>query len=469
MSKSVLNIILVLLLFAISDAKAQQVPFYNHYMTNPVVYNPAFAGLDDNLNIYLTRGQRYMGVGTGAVENTLSLEGKFFIPNSGFGLFVGHQSAGPLNQLSVKMDYAYHVKFGEEHSLGLGVSVGYLENRLRTDQFNILHEQDPFLLGMRNFKPSFDLNAGLLYRFNHLRVGFSIPQIIGNKVKFSDEKTRGYYTLARHMLATASYDFIFPSMEDVTLTPHALLRFVPGAPMQYDFALQVAYKNIGWFSTTYKSDYAVQFNLGFHILKQLHVGYSYEWVVGSAKNYYSGVNHEFLLGYSFNMKKPEVQIRVETQKVEVPDSSVIKENEELRRQLKAKEDLERRLREELALKKEIEAEESINKVDTVYEEEIDRSSVVSSFDNQTFINVDGTDAPHGYYVVVGVYSDMNNLRNSMENLRATYPDVYYIINTEKHNYNYIIIKYTLNLNEALKTWRDYANSTGDKVWILDYK
>lgn len=467
MNKIVLNIVLVSLFLCLNNLNAQQVPFYNHYKANPVVYNPAYAGLDGNFNAFITRGQRYTGIGTGAVDNTFSIEGKFFIPNSGFGLFVGHQSAGALSQLGAKMTYSYRVQFGEDHNLGLGISAGYLENRIRTDQFNVMHEHDPFLEGIRDYRPSFDMNAGLVYKNKDLQIGFSIPQVLGNKVKFAKNKSRGFYTLARHMLLTSSYDFRFNAIDKLILTPYALLRFVPGAPIQYDIAAQLKYENIGWFSTTYKSDYAVQFNLGFHIFKHLHIGYSYEWVVGSSKNYYSGVNHEFLLGYTFKTGKSETK-RVEIE-IEVPDPNTVKENEELKRQLKekeeqlqAKEELERKLREQLE-------EEQKKAINAVKKEVEDRGDFIQTGGDYKFIEVNGSDAPNGYYVVIGVYSEKNNLNKNLEEVRQSYSNSYYIINTKKNNYNYIVIQYTLDREEALKIYQDYSNSTGKKVWILEYK
>src|SRR5690554_2348924 len=101
--------ILIGLCFVIT-ANAQQVPFYNHHIINPVVLNPAYAGASGDMNAYITRGQRYMGYGSGAINNALSLEGAFVIPNSGFGLFVGQQSIGIQTQLSAQLSRS------EEHT-----------------------------------------------------------------------------------------------------------------------------------------------------------------------------------------------------------------------------------------------------------------------------------------------------------------------------------------------------------------
>lgn len=461
MNKGNIISFLVGLIFIVS-ANAQQIPFYNHHIINPVVLNPAYAGASGDMNAYITRGQRYMGYGSGAINNALSLEGAFVIPNSGFGLFVGQQSVGIQSQLSAQLSYSYMLKIKEDHKISLGLSGGYLDNRLRTEEINVLHEADPFLFGMKSYRPTYDFNFGLAYEWKSLKLGVSVPQLVGNKVKFSKENTRGYYSLARHIMGTASYDLKFASMPKLTLMPHALVRYVVGAPVQYDITAHAEYADLGWVSATYKSDYAVQFNLGFHILKSLHVGYSYEVVIGSFKNYYSGVNHEFLLGYTFKGGKEKEVVR----RVEVPDPALQRENEELRRKLKAKEDeLERRLKE--AVEKQL--EKAI--IDSV-KAEMHRDAVARNefrdATNHHFEEVDGSESPAGYYVIIGVFSEDINIDKNTARMKRVFPNTYHVIN-RMNDYGYVVIHYTKDKDSAYNALKKYRTDIDKEVWILNYK
>lgn len=432
---------------------AQQVPYYNFNMTNPVVYNPAYSGASGDINAYVTRGQRYMGYGSGAINNMLSLEGKFFIPNSGFGLLVGQESIGIMSRLKARLSYAYHLKLGNDHKLSLGVSGGYLDNRIRTNKINVMQKEDPYLVGIKSYRPTYDFNFGIAYKWKGLKIGLSVPQLIGNKVKFSKENTRGYYSLARHFMGTAGYTFHFSSVPKLSLTPHALVRYIIGAPIQYDGSVRVDYKNIGWLSATYKSDYAVQFNLGFHIFKDLHVGYSYEYIFGSFKNYYTGVNHEFLLGYTFKggTKEKEVIKRVE---VEVPDSSLIDENERLKNELKEA------LRKKNAVKDSLLAER---------QKELEDKNEFREAKNHHFVEKDKSESPAGYYVVVGVYSKDKNVTKNMRRAKEVFPDSYYVTNTI-NSYTYVTIYYSKDdKEEAIDALEKYKDEVGKDVWILSYK
>ncbi|HZH87536.1 MAG TPA: PorP/SprF family type IX secretion system membrane protein [Brumimicrobium sp.] len=455
--------ILIGLCFVIT-ANAQQVPFYNHHIINPVVLNPAYAGASGDMNAYITRGQRYMGYGSGAINNALSLEGAFVIPNSGFGLFVGQQSIGIQTQLSAQLSYSYMLKIKEEHNLSFGLSAGYLDNRIRLEEINVLQESDPFLMGMKNYRPTYDFNFGVAYHWDKLKLGLSVPQLVGNKVKFSKENTRGYYALARHIMGTASYDLRFASLPKLTLTPHGLVRYVVGAPIQYDVTAHLDYEDLGWVSATYKSDYAVQFNLGFHILKDFHVGYSYEVVVGSFKNYYSGVNHEFLLGYTFKGRNDrEVVRRVE---VQVPDPALQRENEELKRQLKAKEDeLERRLKEVLDKNIEQTVKDSVNA--QIHRDAVERNEFREA-KNHHFVEVDGSESPAGYYVVIGVFSEDKNVDKNTGRMKKIFPNTYHVIN-KMNEYSYVVIHYTKDIESAYNALKKYRTEVQEEVWILNYK
>jgi type IX secretion system PorP/SprF family membrane protein len=463
------NILTSLLsVLCIFQLQAQQVPFYNHNILNPVVFNPAYAGANGHVNAYVVRGQRYMGFGTGAINNSLSIDGDFFVKNLGVGLLVGNQSIGIFNQLNAVLSLAYKINFGEEHNLRFGVSGGYMDNRLRTSEINVMQVNDPYILGMSNYSPSYNFNFGLAYQWKGLKIGLSVPQLIGNKVKFVKGGTRGYYTLARHFMGTVSYDFKFKNVDGLTLTPYFLARYVIGAPFQYNATARIDYEKIGWFSATYKSDYSVQFNLGFHILKCLHIGYSYELVIGSFKNYYTGVNHEFLLGYTFRQKKQPKPVEII-----VPDTSLQKVNDSLRtamndasRIAQAREDSLQKLLDE-ALKKRLQEAKEDSAKDATIKNTIKPDDLREAGEDYHFEETNGSESPFGYYVVVGVFAETKNRDNTVSSAKDKFSDTYYVINNVNH-YDYVVIKYTKKLSEAYDAYKNYKENVSEKVWILNY-
>lgn len=475
---------------------SQQVPFYNHVVQNPFVFNPAMAGYSGDVNAFLVRNQRYMSYNGASVNNYLTVDGSFMNDKAGFGLQVSHQSHGIQQQLSSSLTYAYRIRLAESHDLRFGVTAGVLDNRMDLSAIDVSQIDDPYLVGLRPNVTSFDMSAGLAYSWKSLRIGFAVPQIIGNKVTYDEQNARGYYRLARHYMLSAEYGFSLSKSNSLILKPIVFVRYVPGAPVQYDVAAQLDYTKIGWVSVGYKSNYSVQMNVGFNILKQFKVGYSYEYLVGTIKNYSSGAHHEVMLGFTFGRKGKEV-IKIVEKVVEVPvetakTDEVDQEKEDLQKRNKeleellvktlAEKELLKEQQQELVNQKEnIEKEnEALVAVVKAKEETFDKDSVTETKQpvdvelekipyakGYKFIDLDLGDSPDGFYVITGVYSSKKNAELALANSLKDYEGSYLVIN-QKNGFYYVVIIYTLDQQEATHVFKKYKRTTRKDAWILNY-
>lgn len=474
------RIIMIFCLIGFST-QAQQVPYYNHYLINPFVYNPAYAGASDYVNASFVRNQRFSAFGTTAINNYLTVESSIFKDKMGLGLIVAHQSQGVQQQLMSTLSYAYKLKINEDHNLRFALAGGVMDNRIDYDKLNAQDYNDPYLIGLRPTRPTFDMNVGLLYSWKDLKIGFSVPQVIGNKVKYANEKSRGYYQLARHYMLSAEYDFKVG--KEFVLKPQALARYVPNAPFQYDVSFMATYHNLLWASATYKSDYAVQFNAGVHVLDLIRIGYSYELLIGKIKSYNTGMNHEIFVGFSFNRKKGKETIveveKIKEVEVKVYDDLAAKQRDSVQI---LKDELERRLKEmqaELARKQR--ERDSLNNIasntkpvvkepepakDTTPVKPVEKVEIPLAT-GYKFLELDQTDSPDGYYVIIGVFSSNTNAENVLKQSKAEYPEAHLVIN-EANKYYYVVILHTLEEEKAVTTFKEYKENKKEKVWILNY-
>lgn len=291
-------------LFSCGISWSQQVPLNNHALQNPFVYNPAFTGFSQDVELFLMRNQRFGSFSGPSVNNYLTVDGAIMNNKAGIGFQIAHQTQGLQQQISSSLSYAYGIQFKRSQTLRFGVSAGILDNRVDKDAINVLQYDDPYIMTMRQNVSTFDMSAGLLYQFKDLKVGLAVPQLLGNKVTFDKENSRGYYRLARHFMLSSEYTFHLK--DKFNLTPNLMARFVPGAPLQYDATLLADYKKMIWASATYKSQYALQFNAGVNLAKRFKLGYSYEYIIGDIKKYSSGIHHEIMLGFSFPTGKEKI-------------------------------------------------------------------------------------------------------------------------------------------------------------------
>jgi type IX secretion system PorP/SprF family membrane protein len=451
----------------------QQVPFYNHYLINPFVYNPASTGASDYVNASFVRNQRYSSFGSTAVNNYLTVEGPIAKGNMGLGLIVAHQNQGIQQQLMSSLNYSYRLKINDNQNIRFGVSAGVLDNRIDYTQINAEEINDPYLTGLRPTAPVFDMNVGLLYNWKDLRIGISVPQIIGGKAKYAREKSRGYYQLERHYMMSLEYDF--HAGEKLIIRPNGVVRYMPNIPLQYDVTAMAMYDNKIWASATYKSDYAVQFNAGVRVLDFLRVGYSYELLIGSLKTYNTGMNHEIFLGFSFKGKR-EKEIQVVEKEVRVVDDLAARERDSVQKLKDELEDRLKRLLEDRAEKDRLQREKDsladLAKVtpkplDTVKPKNNPVPEVIPVAKGYHFVNLDKSESPDGFYVITGVFSNRQNADLMLSKNLSEYPNSYLVIN-EANNYFYVVILYSLDQVLASTTFNDYKTKKKQKVWILNY-
>lgn len=461
--------------------QAQQVPLYNHYMINPFVINPAEAGFSSNTNIYMVRNQRFGGFGGATINNYLTADGTIMKEKAGIGFQLAQQLHGIQQQISSSLSYSYGIQLFTNHRLRLGISAGLLDNRIDNAAINVLHTDDPYLMTMRSNVSSFDMSAGLLYKYKNLKVGVSIPQVLANKVSYDTIKARGYYRLSRHFMSMLQYDFKIG--QNIIVSPNALVRIAPGAPIQYDVTTQVAYGKKIWASATYKSDYAMQFNLGLKLFNQFTLGYSYELVTGSIKNYTSGIHHEILIGYTFKQgpRKPDVNASGIIHDTII--ETIILEDIEQTNRIK---DLEAKLRKALAEKDSLLEGYMNNDIDTTTpikvevidetptnqsieeEDDIKDNDLIRNSEFYNFIELDGSNSPDGFYVISGVYSSSQNAQKELDRIKTQDSNTFMVISTS-NNYYYIVTVLTQDRKEALDKCRSYRKLVNKNTWIIDYR
>lgn len=454
--------ILALILLCSISTYGQQIPFYNHYILNPGIINPSKTGISEFTTASLARNQRYSGFGLAAVNNYLSVDGGLFNEKMGFGLFIAHNSQGIQQQISANLNYSYGVKIDRSQELRFGVTAGYMDHRINTGSILVSQTDDPFLSNLHPQASTFDLNIGLSYISENMSFGLAIPQIMGGKAKYDKKMGVAYYQLSRHFMGEAQY--VYPINRKLVLRPNLLVRYIPGAPFQYEFLTQIEKLNLGWASLCFKSDYAVQANIGVYIKEQFKIGYSYELPVGGIRTYSTGMQHEVYLAIQFGEEgqraKTIVKVQEKIVEKEVPDPSQQKRIEELEEQLaQAQKDLEKEKAKEV-----VENKDQKEDTTAISDEPMKELPIATGY---YFTDLDLEDSPNGFYVISGVFSNKQLAESKLKDLKKNYPGAYLVIN-KKNNYFYVVLLYTLEQKDAEKTYKDYKRRTDRKAWMLNY-
>jgi len=289
---------LVLVAATMLTAEAQQLPLYSQSYFNPFLYNPATTGVNEGTNAYLIHRRQWTGIPGSPVTNAFTVDGFFEDKNVGLGLAIFNDVQDITERLGIYTSYAYRLKLNEDMQLRFGVTVGFLDNRIDYSRAIVKDGDDPMIFGQMQRKSALDANIGVSYNWKDLRIGFSVPQLIGQRQEIQSYDQVSYYQLNRHYLATVSYKWMFNETQQLALEPMAMIRFMPNTPAQYDILAQASWKDMVWLGVSYRSNYAVGINTRVKLFGNLSAGYAYDIIISDLKTS-AGVSHEFMLGYKF--------------------------------------------------------------------------------------------------------------------------------------------------------------------------
>ncbi len=282
-------------------ASSQQIPIVNHSYLNNFSFNPATAGLTGKTRAFLVRNERFKTFGNGLVNNYLTVDGFHEDWNSGLGLELYQQNFGIQKQLGFSGAYSYRIKLSKlkVHELRFGVKLGATDFSINNNDIFLYQPQDPFLNQLNQQKLTLNGSAGLNYTIQRFNLGFSVPQLLGNRVNYSDSTTRGFYQMERHYITHLNYTFNPLFGNQITFQPNAIIRYAPSIPLQYEAGLTVNWNEFAWIRGAYKSDYASEISVGIRLFNSIIVGYSYEMPIAAGKEFIPNNGHEFLLGFEF--------------------------------------------------------------------------------------------------------------------------------------------------------------------------
>lgn len=280
------------------NAFAQQAPLFSQYMHNDYVLNPAIAGSKSYTPIRSVIRSQWVGIEGQPNTQTLSIHSRLGRHN-GVGGYVFNDVIGPIAQTGISASYAYHIEFSQNSHLALGLGAMAYLYKLKTNELNFDSQgSTDNVLTEGNFKAFYpNFSFGTYYYGEKYYAGVSVPELLQTKITSSEE----FFIMrqVRHYYLMGGYKFNLG--EKYALEPSTLVKYVQGAPVEYDITAKfTAYDKVS-LGASYRSNDAVVAFLGFKFQERWHLGYSYDITMTELTNYTKG-SHEIMLGYDI-MKK----------------------------------------------------------------------------------------------------------------------------------------------------------------------
>jgi len=254
---------------------AQIDPLYAQYLNNPMLINPAYAGLNNNFNAGVTYRKQWAGFDGSPTTYNVNGHTSLFDNRMGVGLIVLKDNVGINSNTEVHGTYAYRLDLGEKY-LSFGLQAGFISFKGNVSGINPYDLNDPAFNENQNItKPSF--GAGLILNSERYFLGLSVPRMLKAKATFSDLETELY---SQHFYAMGAY--IFYINEHIRLKPSALLKSVKGSPLSADvnFAINFEEKYTAGIYTRNLNAYGLMAQLRFG--GSYRFGYAFEIPSGNS-------------------------------------------------------------------------------------------------------------------------------------------------------------------------------------------
>lgn len=220
-----------------NEVQAQQDPQSSTYFLAPQVFNPAYSGLSNRLNVHSVSRMQWVGWGGAPATQMLTIDSPFFREHGGAGLTVVHDNISARKQTSIMGSGAAHIPLDDDWTMSWGISGGV---RLLSNDFRGLRVDDSSddLYSMAFQDGSTNFGVGVFLTSSKAYLGYSMPQILTQDVA-EDIEVNGYQ---RHHYIAAGLrskpnDF-------VTLQYGTLVKVTQDAPVSVDAQLMATWRDI---------------------------------------------------------------------------------------------------------------------------------------------------------------------------------------------------------------------------------
>ena len=287
---------------------AQQDPMYSQYMWNSLSVNPAYAGSADALSALMLIRKQWLGIAGAPHTQNTAVHMPDRMGKNAFGLNITNDQISYLGQTWTTLSYSYRI-ITNRGNLCLGLSASVYNYRINWNKAKLIDPNDviPAIYGRSMVLPN--TGFGIYYYADNFYLGASVPHLLVNSlstftpgVKF-DDKDVTVAALKRHYFVMGGY--VFKPSPNLWFKPSFLYKYVYGAPMQFDFNLNLYFNQKFGIGTSFRSGDGIVALMEYHFTPQFTAGYGYDYPFTALNGYTSG-SHELLLRYDFRFSNHAV-------------------------------------------------------------------------------------------------------------------------------------------------------------------
>ncbi|KAA1242965.1 type IX secretion system membrane protein PorP/SprF [Aquimarina sp. RZ0] len=296
------TVILLLLLVLPFFTNAQQDAQYTQYMYNTSSINPAYSGSREIMSLSALHRKQWLNIDGTPTTQTVTFDTPLSKKNNiGLGFSIINDKINPTSETYFNIDLAYAITVGNNKKISFGTKIG--GHLLNVDLINLSRENTNDIAYENNIENQFNPNLGfgLYYHTNRFYFGISVPNLLETKY-FDQNALSGngsgellakervnYYLITGHT---------FDLNSNIKFKPALLTKMVYGAPLQIDISTNFLFYEKLTLGAAYRWSAAVSGIVGFQLLKNLMIGFSFDYETTElSKTQFNKGSFEFLLRF----------------------------------------------------------------------------------------------------------------------------------------------------------------------------
>lgn len=283
---------------------AQQETAFSQYHLNHFLINPAAAGANNLHTVFSHIRFQWTGLPNSPKTGLISYEAPF--GKIGLGATLFSDRVASLRRFGTNVAYAYRVKI-KDYKLSIGLAGHY--QRFFLDQAapeGIEDIDDQVVYEAMDGLNVYDANLGIYFSNYKMYFGFSVPNIVQARLNTIGSNLSTISQLSRQYIFTAGYKYL-PQKSLFSVEPSILIRKIETLPLQALLTVKFGLMDEKVFTAfTYGTTDVVTFTLGYQILHEAKIAYSYDYSLGDIYRYTRG-SHEISFVWEFgkpNLRKP---------------------------------------------------------------------------------------------------------------------------------------------------------------------
>jgi type IX secretion system PorP/SprF family membrane protein len=302
--------LILLIVESSTNIQAQQEPVFSQYLFNPLLYNPAYAGIYDMSSATLqSRIQKFSPTSL-TLTNVLSASSS--LPTSqgmGVGINVINDRIGisgshtAYNNTEIDLAYSYKIELGDQTYLSMGLQADILSHKIDNQGLNPKDVADPTIQQPTINATKLNFGTGL-YLINEEKyfLSASIPRILNTTFESNGVIGQRY---SRQVYVSGGA--ILNAEGNIPIRPAFLLKTIQGQPASLDLSTSILLSDIIWAGVSVRNFHTLAIIGQLDINEFVRVGYSTDLPLSNVAFKNLGT-HEISLNINFTAFQKQVVV-----------------------------------------------------------------------------------------------------------------------------------------------------------------